>query len=98
MININETETVDTLYTEIIGDYKVEINLMRIYTSRVGLTRYYNEYYDLRIIKRTKRLFWFDDITEVFNIKWNTDNSTLTQMIHFAEKKIDMYESERVIS
>ena len=94
---INETETVDTLYTEIIGDYKVEINLMRIYTSRVGLTRYYSEYYDLRIIKRTRRRFWFDDVEEVFNIKWNTDDAKLSEMIHFAEKKVDMFKTERVV-
>lgn len=94
---INETETVDTLYTEIIGDYKITIDLMRIFTSRVGFTRYYNEYYALSIYKKTKRKYWFGHtIEEVFNIKWNTNNAKLSEMIKFSEQKVDFFKAERV--
>ncbi|UGO50942.1 hypothetical protein PQE70_gp089 [Bacillus phage vB_BanS_Nate] len=96
---ITETETIDMLYGEVTGDYIVEIYLMRIYTSKVGLTRYYNEYYDLTIRKKTKRKYWFGHKNEkVFKIKWNTDGAKLTEMINFSQQKVDSFKSERVVS
>lgn len=95
---INETEVIDTLYTEVTGDYKVKIELMRIFTSKVGFTRYYNEYYSLTIYKKTKRKYWFGYYVEqVFNIKWNTDHAKLTEMIKFSQQKVDAFKSEGVI-
>ncbi|UGO50676.1 hypothetical protein PQE68_gp085 [Bacillus phage vB_BanS_Sophrita] len=95
---LNESETIETLYTEIIGDYKVEIDLLRIFTSRVGSTRYYNEYYSLTVKKKTKRKYWFGhSVEKVFNVKWNTDNAKLSEMIKFSQQKVDTFKTERVV-
>lgn len=97
-MNINETEKVDTLYVEVVGDYTITIDLTRIFTSRVGLTRYYNEYYDLKIYKATKRKYWFGHaVDKVFNIKWNTDHAKLSEMIKFSQQKVDSF-TGRVVS
>ncbi|QIW89753.1 hypothetical protein PQE71_gp071 [Bacillus phage Izhevsk] len=99
----NETEKIDTLYVEVIENFTVVIELTRIYTSKVrnstlGFTRYYNEYYDLKIYKTTKRKYWFGHKVEtVFNVKWDTNHAKLSEMIKFGNQKVDSL-LERMIS
>ncbi|UGO47889.1 hypothetical protein PQE73_gp057 [Bacillus phage vB_BanS_MrDarsey] len=94
---INETEKISLMYGERLGDYTIEINLMRIFTSKSGFTRYYNEYYDAVIYKKIERKFWFGHRTQkVFAIKWDTNGATLTDMVSLLKARVKEFKSEDI--